>query len=463
MMANPFDKFDSQGGNEFDKFDAPAEEPSVMEHVKQGAVNLGAGAIRGAGSIGATLWWPADKARDLINGDRKGKPSRNEERRTQLDKALAHSFGADLDSVMFKAGKLGGEVASTAGVGGVLANGARAIGAAPALVSALSSGGMRAGGLTGAQGMAVRTAGGAVTGGVSAGLIDPQSAGLGAVFGGALPGAAKLSGMAGAATADAVSATARRLMHSSLKPTIGQLKRGEAETAVDVLLKYGANPTKAGVRKLRGVVDDLNSQIESGIAGSNAQIDKQAVIGRLAEVRKKFGNQVSPTSDLKAIEATADDFVNHPNLPGSTIPVASAQALKQGTYKVLSKKYGQVGAADVEAQKALARGLKEEIADAVPGIGALNAEESKLIAALNVTERRALMELNKNPGGLSLLAGNPLTWAAFMADRSAAFKSITARLLNSSAAATQRAGPRLESALSNPLLRTAIPVSTSRQ
>jgi len=40
------------------------------------------------------------------------------------------------------------------------------------------------------------------------------------------------------------------------------------------------------------------------------------------------------------------------------------------------------------------------------------------------------MELNKNPMGLSLLSGSGAAWAAFMADRSAAFKSLAARMLN---------------------------------
>jgi len=37
--------------------------------------------------------------------------------------------------------------------------------------------------------------------------------------------------------------------------------------------------------------------------------------------------------------------------------------------------------------------------------------------------------------GLALLASNPATWAAFMADRSAAFKSIAARMANNASKA----------------------------
>jgi len=99
-----------------------------------------------------------------------------------------------------------------------------------------------------------------------------------------------------------------------------------------------------------------------------------------------------------------------------------------------------VGSAETEAQKSIARGLKDEIADAVPEVAPLNARESDLLNALKVSERRALIEINKNPMGLSLLASNPATWAAFMADRSAGFKAIVARMLYSGQKAIPQVG-----------------------
>jgi len=93
--------------------------------------------------------------------------------------------------------------------------------------------------------------------------------------------------------------------------------------------------------------------------------------------------------------------------------------------------FGEVGgSAEIEAQKSLARGLKEGISQAVPEVAGLNAQEAKLLTTLKVAERRALMDANKNPMGLALLASHPGTWAAFMADRSAAFKGLAARLAN---------------------------------
>lgn len=163
-----------------------APKPSFGEMFKQEALdavrplgNLAAGAVRGAGSIGATLLSPIDMASDLMAGRGLTLQS-NRERRQAMDEGL-RSMGADPDSLAFKAGKIGTEVAGTLPVGSILGTGARTVGASPVLVQALRSGGMSGGNL------AARTAGGAATGAASAALVNPEDAGMGAAVGGALP------------------------------------------------------------------------------------------------------------------------------------------------------------------------------------------------------------------------------------------------------------------------------------
>ena len=46
-----------------------AEDPSIASSIGQQVGNLAAGAVRGAGSIGATLLWPIDKATDIITNN----------------------------------------------------------------------------------------------------------------------------------------------------------------------------------------------------------------------------------------------------------------------------------------------------------------------------------------------------------------------------------------------------------
>ena len=172
----------------------PKPETTPFRDLMQGAGNLAAGAVRGAGSIGATIMRPFETG------------SENEQRRQSMDAAL-QSFGAKPDSWMYKGGKLAGEIAGTAGAGGVLANGARAVPflakAAP-VIDAIGSSGMTAGGLAGARGVAARAAGSAIAGGAQAAMVDPNDALMGAGIGAVTPGVLQLAGKFGSTVYNAV-------------------------------------------------------------------------------------------------------------------------------------------------------------------------------------------------------------------------------------------------------------------
>lgn len=166
-------------------------------------INAPAGALRGAGSIGATLMWPIDKIRDVLS-DKQGQSS-NEERRQEMTAALG-GMGFDPSSLGFQAGKLGGEIAGTAGVGGLLAGALSKVpgvaNAVPGLLNSIRSAGMTTGasptGLLGRTGdMLLRSAGGAINGGAAGLMIDPASAKAGAVVGGLLPPSISLAAQAG--------------------------------------------------------------------------------------------------------------------------------------------------------------------------------------------------------------------------------------------------------------------------
>lgn len=245
-------------------------------------------------------------------------------------------------------------------------------------------------------------------------------------------------GLLGSATKPTMQDTARSLMQSAVKPTLADMQKGKAARAIETLLKEGINPTKGGVEKLRSMADDITPQIEKAIEGSTARISKGAVADRLRATARNASDQVNPQSDIRAIENAWTEFMSHPQLAGKAdMSVQRAQAIKQGTYRAMGDKpYGELQGAATEAQKALARGLKEEISKAVPEVASLNARQSELINALKVSERRALMELNKNPAGLALIAPNKAALAAFLADKSALFKSLLARGLYTGGAPT---------------------------
>lgn len=161
---------------------------SFPQQMGRAVLNAVSGAVRGAGSIGATLLAPLDAAARAVNG---GKPISvggydvfGQERRDQMTSAL-QGMGADPESLPFQGAKLSAEVAGTLGVGGGIANGLRSVPAlariAAPVIPAIESAGMVG------QNMLGRVAGGAITGGAAAGLTDPSSVGAGVAIGGALP------------------------------------------------------------------------------------------------------------------------------------------------------------------------------------------------------------------------------------------------------------------------------------
>lgn len=319
------------------------------------------------------------------------------------------------------------------------------------------------------------------------------------------PGFVGLKAPAGAAAAAPVLRSgAERTMQSALKPSLKAQQTGKADRAIGTMLDEGINVSPGGMEKVADRITALNDQIKTLIQDSPAKIDKSAVAATLSEKLGQVAKQVTPKGDLAAIQRAWDEFMSHPLLegnraplradkerpaiertirktaadqpgpaiantleqvageqPGSftappsmqvpppapTIPVQLAQEMKQGTYRALGdKSYGELKGADIEAQKALARGLKQEIVKAVPAVRELNAQESALLNALSVSERRVMMEANKNPIGLGILSTNPLHLAAWMADRSGLFKSLIARMLNQTSESLPgmaRAGPAM--------------------
>jgi hypothetical protein len=203
----------AQMGQEGQEGPATPPERSFMSDVKQGAGNLLAGAVRGAGSIGATILAPVDAAARALNGGKAmsigGIDIVGQDRRTGMDEGL-REMGAEPDSLMFKGGKLAGEIAGTAGAGGVLANTARfvapSLAAAPRaaqFLNAVRTGGMSTGApaattMAGkAASLGTRTAAGATAGAAAAELVNPDEVGTGAMVGAALPGAVGVAGNVG--------------------------------------------------------------------------------------------------------------------------------------------------------------------------------------------------------------------------------------------------------------------------
>jgi hypothetical protein len=253
---------------------------------------------------------------------------------------------------------------------------------------------------------------------------------------------------AGAVIGAGMKAVAPRLMQTALKPTLktmsDMVKGAPVPRVVKTLLDEGVNVTESGVTKLKALLNATHSDVKAAIQGAEAagaQIHPNAVASRLTETAKQFANQVNPGPDLNAVAEAGNQFLEAHG--GQMLSPTQAQSLKQGTYSVLSKKYGQLGSAETEAQKALARGLKEELERAAPGIDVLNAKEADQLKALNALGRRVALTGNKDPIGFAWVTHNPMVFLTALIDRSPAVKSMLANGLYQSAGAAAKVSPDL--------------------
>lgn len=258
----------------------PVTAGDVARDAWQQTKDIFGGAVRGAGSIGATLMAPQDILQDVIERQKTGRQqgvSRNQMRRADIT-AVTAGLGANPDSMTYGAGKLGTEIAGTTGVGQALGGVAQVIPRLGPLVEPLATAGMRGGN------MALRTVGGAVTGGAAAGLVDPTQAGTGAVVGGALPGSVKLAGAAGRA--------------------IGSVVRGPAQTPETAAAIQAARDAGYVIPPTQAKPTLVNRTLE-GMAGKlttaqNASAKNQAITN--AKAARAVGLPDNATLSLDALD-----------------------------------------------------------------------------------------------------------------------------------------------------------------
>lgn len=279
---------------------------------------------------------------------------------------------------------------------------------------------------------------------------------------------------------------AERMYQSALKPPL-RMGPEAVSNVVRTGLENSIPVSEQGAVKLSGLISDLQGKIKQQIgkgAAAGATVDPEAVASRLDQVANRFANQVTPESDLAAINATKAEFLKrygavddsgqfayrsrdvgeqgipsasrsqagldpkqikgympsrqavtgqpqelvkvdltklkpedytlikdpqggpswvkfNKDIPESSvqptkIPVDQAQAMKQGTYQQLKgRAYGELKSATIESQKALARGLKEELEAQFPEIKGLNKQEGQFFN-LEGTIEKALARIGNH-------------------------------------------------------------------
>lgn len=223
------------------------------------AQSFGAGVLRGAKDVVDTGAQLLASGFDKIAGTSEGK------RVGDMNTAGKAEFDAQYgkDNTAASLGRVGGQIAATLPVGGALGAGVKAAGVAGALPKAaiplgeaIASGGMRGANLAAdaslaarAANMATRMAGGAIAGGASAALVDPESAALGAGIGAALPpslaAAGKLGRVAGAAVAPFTQSGKDRIVGSTLREFASDPVTAQAALRAAPEVVPGSAPTTA--------------------------------------------------------------------------------------------------------------------------------------------------------------------------------------------------------------------------
>ncbi|MDE1997787.1 MAG: hypothetical protein KGI52_02550 [Burkholderiales bacterium] len=175
-------------------------------------------------------------------------------------------MGAQPDSWLYQGGKLGVEIAGTAGAGSVVARGMQAVPLLAKFAPVVQSGGLTLGPAnTGSYlaNLATRAAGGAVNGAATAALIDPEKAVDGAEAGAAFPVAIKAAQYSGKA------------VKSIAANVLGGTTGTSAET-LSAAFNAGKNRSADFLQNMRGEVpfDDVVAQAKAGLG--NMQADRAA-------------------------------------------------------------------------------------------------------------------------------------------------------------------------------------------
>jgi len=282
---------------------APAR-PEVP-NARQATMNQLGGFLRGAASIGASLITPPTQYNRDGSVDPRGFSERRAARLQDVEGGL-RSLGADPDALGFQIPKVAAEVAGTLGVGPAIAAGltraapALAARAAP-LLDAIRTAGFSAGGVSGKAGLALRSAGGGITGGVAAGAVNPEDADMGAGLGAALPGTLQLLGKGSQAVGRAFRGSDARagerlanILETDPATVAAQLRRAQE-------LVPGSQPTVAQVLRTpqASIAENVVSMSPGGAALKQRTLDQNAA--RMAALES-----VAPTNPLGAGSARAE-------------------------------------------------------------------------------------------------------------------------------------------------------------
>ena len=297
-------------GYDTSKLDAPAaEQPGMLS-------TLGASVGKGVGDVALGAQRYLGKGLQALGADSVGPWLVNDAETGKAKMTAELAPYKEANPTTATIGEVVGNVAATLPVGGALAMpvkaAAKAIPALAPVGNAIASAGFTTGtkaapGFTGAAGnMLTRAAGGAITGGASAGLVDPEAVGMGAAIGAALPPVIAGLGKAGAVVADAW----RSAVSKGDKAATAALLKAVNEDPAALVAKLRAAQTNvpgAPVTVAQALQTPEASLLEKVVADSPGSNALQRVLKvEQPAARAAALEAVAPTNAAGAAQAKAD-------------------------------------------------------------------------------------------------------------------------------------------------------------
>lgn len=183
---------------------------------------------------------------------------------------------------------------------------------------------------------------------------------------------------------------------AKIPTTISQAERSAiARTG----LREKIMPTEKGLGRLaekeRALFKDINDAVEK-VSPRFGKVSVERILKGLNRVKDRLGG-ADPVGNRKIIDRVADKFRGY----GEELSVKELHQIKKEIYQDLPSKAFQVGKmprekALIAAQKGLARGAKEVVEEAVPGIKELNRRAGELIELSKVLNRTVSRVENNN-------------------------------------------------------------------
>lgn len=333
----------------------PSSKNEVSSETEKAGIlkNLAGGAIKGASEIGATLLTPIDYAAKAlgIQNDYVGRMDRRE-----AINDFMRSKGIDESSVPYNVGKIGTEIAGTSGIGGVLAK--PVIAAAPALnalspyaiklANALKSGGFNVGGSAPAgiteqlANLGIRTAGGALTGGASAGMVNPSESLSGLTIGAAMPVAAKTAGGAakylgsklrGAPISQEVKDLALKAKDMGIDIPADRLIDSRPLNAIAASLNY--IPFSGRTATEEKLMSQINRAASKTIGQDSANINSALKKAQI-DLGRKF-DDVLKNNVVNVDDTLLNDLASHADVASKELESGQAKIIQNQIDEILSK------------------------------------------------------------------------------------------------------------------------------